>query len=259
MVREFVISLEDRGADDRTAVRMRHYLEALGRPDIRYLVGTIRGAGAEMIGRYARAVLEAAAAPAAASSDALDDPLLGRAGTRVAEAAYGMAATHPELGELSRDEARTLVALTAAAEASRRVLLLVDERGDAPALAAVGADLIVLARMDEEKLAASMRAAPGRTPIVVAPTDAGVPASVVRLATQHALVGGRDFTVSAGDGPVMTLSVGGESYASLALGAGDDAGLAATGIVAALGLGALGIRMRPEWIERGARRAAGRE
>jgi hypothetical protein len=57
----------------------------------------------------------------------------------------------------------------------------------------------------------------------------------------------------------MALSVGDERYSELALGAGDDAELAATGIVMALAIAALGVRMRPEWVELGARAAAAPE
>jgi hypothetical protein len=72
------------------------------------------------------------------------------------------------------------------------------------------------------------------------------------------VLGGRDFVVEA-DGETMALTVGDERYPELALGAGDDPELAAAGIVTALALGAFGVRMRPEWVESGARRAAARE
>jgi len=45
----------------------------------------------------------------------------------------------------------------------------------------------------------------------------------------------------------------------LALGPSDDPDLAATGIVTALAIAALGVRMRPEWVELGAQAAAARE
>jgi hypothetical protein len=57
----------------------------------------------------------------------------------------------------------------------------------------------------------------------------------------------------------MGLSIGDERYSELALGSGDDPELAATGIVTALAIAALGVRMRPEWVELGARAAAARE
>jgi hypothetical protein len=72
------------------------------------------------------------------------------------------------------------------------------------------------------------------------------------------VLGGRDFAVT-GAGPVMGLSVGDERYSDLALGPGDDPDLVATGIVTALAIAALGVRMRPEWVELGARAAAARE
>jgi hypothetical protein len=72
------------------------------------------------------------------------------------------------------------------------------------------------------------------------------------------VLGGRDFVTSAVGG-AMGLSIGDERYSELALGSGDDPELAATGIVTALAIAALGVRMRPEWVELGARAAAARE
>src|SRR5579859_5403987 len=100
MVRSFVASLEDRPADAGTRPRLRACLEILGRPDIRYRVGCIRGPGAAIVLRYARGVVEAAGAPTSTLADELDDPLLERAGTQVAGVAYQLAATDPDLGEL---------------------------------------------------------------------------------------------------------------------------------------------------------------
>lgn len=233
---------------------MRAYLEALGRPDVRYLVGTIRGGGAPTVARYARAVLEAAGATVGMADDPLDDPLLAAAGTSVAATAYQTASLHAELGELSRRDAETLVAFVAHAEASRRVLLLLDEPIDprAPSHGAVP-DVIAIGRASDEALVSAIADAPERRPFVIAPRD-----GAERLLASRALpyvVGGRDFAVEAG-GSTFAIAVGQERYADLPLGPGDDPELAATGVITALAVAAFGVRMRPEWVERGADAAA---
>ncbi len=115
LVREFLLSLADRDDDERTVARVRAYLEALGRPDVRYLVGLIRGAGADVVARYARGVLVAAGASVQGHVDELDDPLLARSGTSVAATAYQLASTRRDLGEVSRREAEALIGFVAAA------------------------------------------------------------------------------------------------------------------------------------------------
>ena len=258
-MREFLATLPDRPDDAATVARVRAYLEALGRPDVRYLLGLIRGGGARVVARYARGVLEAAGATVAAADDALDDPLLAIAGTSVAAIGYQLNALHPELGELSRRDAETLVAFVAHAEASRRVLLLVDEPIDprAPLHGALP-DVIVICRASVDAVASAIADAPERRPIVLAPRDqAGADAAMRHRALPYVL-GGRDFVVS-GSGTTLDLAVGEERYAGLALGPGDDPELAATGIVVALAIAALGVRMRTEWVELGAQAASARE
>ena len=258
-MREFLLTIPDRSNDAGTVVRMRGYLEALGRPDVRYLVGAIRGGGAPTIARYARAVLSAAGATVAARDDPLDDPLIAIAGTSVATIAYQLGALRPELGQPSRREVETLIAFVAHAEASRRVLLVLDEDLDpqAPVHGALP-DVIAIGRAGDDAVAAAIADAPDRRPVILAPRDpAGVDAAMRQRALPHAL-GGRDFAVTAA-GPAMGLSVGDERYSDLALGVGDDPELAATGIVMALAIAALGVRMRPEWVEQGAQAAAARE
>src|SRR5205823_743591 len=154
LVREFLATLPDRPDDAATVARVRAYLEALGRPDVRYLVGAIRGGGARVVARYARGVLEAAGATVAGADDPLDDPLLAIAGTSVAAIGYQLSSLHPELGELSRRDAEALVAFVAHAEASRRVLLLVDEPLDsrAPMHGALP-DVIAICRAPDEAVA----------------------------------------------------------------------------------------------------------
>lgn len=258
-MREFLRTLPDRPGDALTVARIRAHLEALGRPDVRYLVGTIRGGGARVVARYARGVLEAAGASVAGGDDTLDDPLLAMAGTSVAAIAYQLNALRPELGELSRRDAETLVAFVAHAEASRRVLLLVDEPLDprAPLHGAVP-DVIAVGRASDDAAAAAIADAPERRPIVFAPRDPGGIDGPMRARALPYVLGGRDFVASS-SGTTLALAVGGERYPDLALGAGDDAELAATGIVTALAIAALGVRMRPEWVELGARAAAARE
>jgi len=159
LVREFLRTLPDRPNDAGTVGRMRGYLEALGRPDVRYLVGATRGGGAPIVARYARAVLSAAGATVAAVDDPLDEPLIAIAGTSVATIAYQLASSRPELGEPSRREIETLLAFVAHAEASRRVLLLVDEELDpqAPVHGPLP-DVIAIGRAADDLVAAEGRA-----------------------------------------------------------------------------------------------------
>jgi hypothetical protein len=259
LVREFLLTLPDRPNDAGTVARMRGYLEALGRPDVRYLVGAIRGGGAPSIARYARAVLSAAGATVAALDDPLDEPLIAIAGTSVATIAYQLSSLRPELGQPSRREVETLIVFVAHAEASRRVLLLLDEELDArsPVHGALP-DVIAIGRAAGDAVAAAIADAPERRPVILAPRDAaGIDTAMRRRALPYVL-GGRDFAVTPA-GAVMGLSVGDERYSDLALGPGDDPDLAATGIVMALAIAAFGVRMRPEWVELGARAAAARE
>lgn len=258
-MREFLAMLPDAVHDAATVARIRGYLEALGRPDVRYLVATIRGVGAEVVARYARAVLEAAGATVAAANDPLDDPLLAIAGTSVAATAYQQSALHPELGELSRSEAETLVAFVAHAEASRRVLLLIDDRFDPRApLHGAAPDVIAIARGSDAEVASAIADAPERRPFVVAPRDPAGLDGAMRARALPYVLGGRDFVVTGSTGS-FDLVVGDERYVGLPAGPGDDADLAATGIVTALAIGAFGVRMRTEWVELGARAAAARE
>ena len=262
MVREFFLTLADRGDDRRTVPRVRAYLEALGRPDVRYLVGIVRGSGAPIVARYARAVLGSAGASVQGSADALDDRLLARAGTSVAAISYQLAGTRPDLGEVSRREAEALTRFVAAAEAGSRVLLLADDALDATGpLNGVTPDVVVVAGGPAGAVAAAIADVPDGRVAVLSPRDGASVADLERQTRDRGVtivLGGRDFTVDAA-ATTMAVTVGDGRYADLSLGAGDDAQLAATGIVAALAIGAFGVRMRPEWVEAGARRAAARE
>ena len=258
-MREFLATLPDRPDDVATVARIRSYLEALGRPDVRYLVGTVRGGGARVIERYARAVLEAAGATVGAADDAIDDPLLAIAGTSVATIAYQLSASHPELGEPSRRDAETLVAFVAHAEASRRVLLLVDETLDprAPVHGALP-DVIAIGRATDDEVATAIADAPERRPVILTPREAAGIDGAMRARALPYVLGGRDFVVGR-SARTLDLEIGDERYAGLGLGPSDDPELAATGIVTALAIAALGVRMRPEWVELGAQAAAARE
>lgn len=258
-MREFLATLPDAPDGAATVARMRAYLEALGRPDVRYLVCLIRGGGAPVVARYARGVLEAAGATVAAIDDPIDDLLLGIAGTSVAATAYQLSALHRELGQLSRRDAETLAAFVAHAEASRRVLLLVDESLDphAPLHGALP-DVIAVASASDDAVLSAIADAPDRRPFILAPRDPSGIDRAMRARPLPYVLGGRDF-VAAASGSVMELAVGDERYAGLALGTADDPGLAATGIVTALAVAALGVRMRTEWVELGAQAAAARE
>jgi len=201
----------------------------------------------------------AAGATVAAADDPLDEPLIAIAGTSVATIAYQLTALRPELGEPSRRDAETLIAFVAHAEASRRVLLLLDEELDARSpLHGALPDVIAIGRASDGAVAAAIADAPDRRPMVIAPRDASGIEGAMRARTLPYVLGGRDFVATAA-GAGMGLAVGDERYSGLDLGAGDDPELAATGIVTALAIAALGVRMRPEWVELGARAAAARE
>jgi len=262
LVRDFLRSLADRDDDERTVVRVRAYLEALGRPDMRYLVGIIRGAGSGVVARYAKGVLTAAGASVLGPDDPLDDPLLARSGTSVAAILYQLAATRPDLGEVSRREAEALLRFVAAAEASRRAVLLTDEALAAHSpFAGVGADVVAIAGATAHAVAAAVADVPEGKLAVISRRDDTSIEELERTAggrDVRIVLGGRDFMVEA-RATTMALAVGDERYPELALGAGDDPELAATGVVTALALGAFGVRMRPQWVETGARSAAARE
>ncbi len=238
-------------------------LEALQRPDVRYLVGTIVGADAASIARVARAILEAAAAPtgvlgaeASVAGAPLDDPLLARAGTLAAAAGYQLSASRPDLGDPTRREMIVTMALTAFAEASRRVALLLDPAVDPlDPVHAVVPDLVVIGRVALDSVERALGLVPDGRPAVAAPLDREVREIVERRASERGiplLLGGRDYEVETG-GETVTVRVGTERYAGIALPTGIAEAELATGIAAALALGVLGIRMREEWVIEGCR------
>jgi len=264
LVREFLAATDDRPADASGIARVRAGLEILGRPDIRYLVATVRGPGAPVVARYARGILEAAGAPTGTPDDPLEDALLGWAGTEVASAGYSLGASRPDLGELSRAEITLLLGLTALAAANRRVVLLVDEGalGGPTLFDAVAADALALIG-PAGAVAEALGGVPAGRPVVVtpAPPDSAPLAhtdQIDRIAADRGLAlvrAGREFSAVRREG-VLDVTVAGEAYTGLAPAGADDSWHVATGVATALAVALLGIRMRPEWVVRGVSAAA---
>lgn len=246
--------------------RMRALIDT-NRPDVRYLVARVSGGSAERVARICAAVLGAAGAPTGTlgrepllPSGPVDDALYLRAGLFVLSGADQLGLNRPELGEPSRREVEVALALTAFAEANLRVVLLVEEvpGGDA-ALAVAVADLVVLCRSDADGVTATLAGIADGTPVVCAPQDAATRARVEALALERALpllLGDREFSHE-DRGATSDVVVAGQRYSDLPR-AADVAGWElATGVAAALGIGALGVRMRDEWVVAGAHAAAG--
>lgn len=247
--------------------RMRALIAA-GRPDVRYLVARVCGSAARPIAEVCAAVLAEAGAPTGIldgeprlPTGPLDDALYERAGRLALSMAYQLGLQRPDLGECSRREIEVTLALTAFAEASMRVVLLVEERpgSDAP-MDAVEADISVFGRLTAEQVDVALSQLPDGRPVVAAPQDAQISDRIVAVATERGLpllLGGRDFSAEevAGGSDVI---VAGERYTALPHGEHLEGWFLATGIAAALGVGALGVRMRSEWVVAGAREAARR-
>lgn len=264
-MRAFLAAADDRPADPAGVARVRAGLEILGRPDIRYLVATIRGAGAATVSRYARAILDAAGAPTGMLGDPIREELFAMAGTEAASTGYSLGASRPELGELSRADLTLLLELTALAAANRRVVLLVDAGPIvAPVLLdAIAADVSVF-NGPEDEIARALAAVPAGRPVVVVPPDHPSPASSGDRDRLDAVAGerglailraGREFSVQRRDGAIA-VTVAGETYDGLLPAAGDDPWHVAAGVATALAVALLGIRMRPEWVARGVSAAA---
>src|SRR6266508_2650489 len=138
LVRAYLEALPHLPSDGKALERVRFCLAALQSPDVRYLVAAVVGPDAGEIARVTAAVLRAAGAPtgilgrslAATTIDGapIDDGLLARAGTLTAASGYQLADLGRDLGELTRHEASVILGLTAFAEASQRVALLVEDR-----------------------------------------------------------------------------------------------------------------------------------
>jgi hypothetical protein len=141
----------------------------------------------------------------------------------------------------------------------RVVLLVEEEPGADAALSVVTADLAVLCRLDAGLVDAALAAIADGTPVVAAAQETGIRARLETAAKDRALpllLGDREFTHEDHDG-TSDVTVAGQRYAALPRGRDVAGWELATGVVAALGIGALGVRMRDEWIVAGARAAAG--
>lgn len=261
LVRTYLDGLPDVPPDERSIQRVRTCLASLLDPDVRYLVATVAGSAAPTVARVAAAVLRAAGAPTGVlgprleetriDRDALDDALLAKAGTLAAASAYQLAATSPELGELSCREATVILALTAFAESSQRVALLLDRASDRhDPIRAPRPDLLVIASGKWAEAERALDLAVEGVPLVIAtPEESAREAALSRVAELGvpALVGGRDYAIR-GQGREVELLVRDEPYVRFEAPALVDLDELATGIATALALGALGIRMREEWI-----------
>lgn len=255
-MRAFLAASDDRPPDPAGVARVQAGLEILGRPDIRYLVATIRGTGAATIARYARAILDAAGASTGMIGDPLSEELFAAAGTEAASTGYSLGASRPELGELSRGDLTLLLGLTALAAANRRVALLVDAGPivGAVLLDAVAADVSVFSGLDED-IARALATVPDGRPVVVLPPEPLVSSGWVDRGGPALLRAGREFSVERQDSG-LAVTVAGETYAGLPSAARDDPWHLAAGVATALAVALLGIRMRPEWVARGVRAAA---
>ena len=245
--------------------RMRALIDT-NRPDVRYLVARVSGGSSGRIARICAAILGAAGAPTGLLAQEpslpggpLDDPLYVRAGLLVLSGADQLRTNRPGLGEPSRREVEVALALTAFAEASLRAVLLVEEvPGADAALAVPDADIAVLCRVDSATVEAALSGVADGRPVVSAPQDAAVRSRIEAVAKERALpllLGEREFTFE-DRGTATDVTVAGQRYASLPR-ARDVAGWElATGVAAALGVGALGVRMRDDWIVAGTQAAA---
>lgn len=262
LVRAYLDALPDRAPDATTLERVRFCLSTLQSPDVRYLVATVLGPDAPVVARVAAGVLRAAGAPTGILGRALedttvdgapiDDALLARAGTLAAASGYQLADAGRDLGELSRREGTTVLALTAFAEASQRVALVLDEavRADDPAHAP-RPDLVVVASAGADVERALALVPEGRPVVVAEPGAASRPAVEARLAAigAPALLGGRDHRIVE-DGE-LELFVRDDRYVRFDPVPGIPVAHLATGIATALALGVMGIRMREEWVVEG--------
>jgi folylpolyglutamate synthase/dihydropteroate synthase len=263
LVRAYLDSLADLPPGERSVERVRTCLASLQNPDVRYLVATVIGPAAPGVARVAAAVLRSAGARTATlgatldrtlvDRDAMDDALLAKAGTMAAASGYQLAASAPELGELTRREGRVILALTAFAESSQRVALLLDPASDRhDPIHAPRPDLVVIASRGwaEVERALDHLGASQPTPVVVATPEERAREVVLSRVTElgvPALIGGRDYSIRE-QGSEVEMLVRDETYVRFEPPALVDHDELATGIATALALGALGIRMREEWI-----------
>ncbi len=113
----------------------------------------------------------------------------------------------------------------------------------------------MIGNVGREQAERALALVPDGRPAVAAPLEQGVREVVEHGASERGiplLLGGRDYEVETG-GEMVTVRVGTERYAGIALPSGIAEAELATGIAAALALGVLGIRMREEWVIEGCR------
>jgi hypothetical protein len=264
LVRAFLDALPEIPPTQQGLGRVRRCLEALQDPDVRYLVATLVGPGAPVVARLAAAVLTAAGARTATlgrsledtvvDGAAIDDGLLATAGTVVASAALELHAADASFGELTRREGIVLVALTAFAEASQRVALLLDEdvRPLDPAHAP-RADVVVVTRVADAELDRAVSLMSGGRPAVAASLDDPARRRIEDWATATGtplLLGDRDHAVRERGGR-LEFSVRGEPYVTFDPLPRVEPWQLGCGIAAALALGVMGIRMREDWVVAG--------
>ena len=264
-MRAFLEALPDRQIDTGAIARVRSCLASLVDPDVRYLVAAVIGPDAAPVARVMAAVLEAAGAPTGTmtrslhdirlSGAPLDDALIAASGTETASAVYTLHETQPALGEVTRREANVLLGLIAFAKAGRRVALLLDEEGTgADPVHGPTPDLVVITRGPLETIQRALALVPSGRPAVAASLDDDARDATLeweRTSGSPLLLGDRDHEVRAGDGGPWAFAVRGEPYVSFEPVAGIDPIQMSCGLAAALAIGALGIRMREEWLIRG--------
>lgn len=263
-MRAYLDALPDLPSDGKGLERVRVCLSTLLGPDVRYLVATVVGRDAPAIALVAASVLRAAGAPtgilgrspAQTTVDGrpIDDALLAQAGTLTAASGYQLADSGRDLGQLTRREASVVLALTAFAEASQRVALIVDAGIDAADAAhAPHPDLVVIGSVDREAAERALALLPAERPVVISALPAAVRGLVEERVTAMgvpALLGDRDHRIDERQGRLV-FSVRDEPYVTFDEVADIDRSALATGIAAALALGVMGIRMREEWVTQG--------
>lgn len=259
-------------------------LDILGRPDVRYLVAQVAGTnGKGSTAAMLASILEAAGAKTGVYTSphlrrweeririrgaVIDDGLLARAGEWVMDAALQLGARE---GDLTKFEFLTALAVVAFAEDSCRAAVLeVGLGGRYDATTAARVDLAVLTRIGLDHTAIlgdTLAAIAGEKAAIIGarmPTVCGAQPDesraviVARAKEQDAplLVAGQDFTwARTADG--LDVTVLGETYGGLRpslRGLYQDEN-AATAVAAALGLGALGIKLMPSMVADGIAKA----
>ncbi|MBI2983872.1 MAG: hypothetical protein HYY42_06835 [Chloroflexi bacterium] len=147
-----------------------------------------------------------------------------------------------------------ILALTAFAEASQRVALLVDaDVAPGDVAHAAHPDLVVVGRVDREGADRALSLLPPDRPVVISVLPSEVRTHVEERVTAMgvpALLGDRDHRIDERDGRLV-FTVRDEPYVTIDAVPGIERSALATGVAAALALGVMGIRMREEWVTQG--------